>query len=293
MGPDGILHVKNRYWGLEGQSVATYDTFYEFNYELGEEEIANYIKVSGRPRKKASTTAVVANLEGATSIDPGSTLTFWLNYYDPDTKEQDTPADEMVTPVAGTDYTANTAPDGTGTDKTSQISVSVTFFSASAKCDVTNNDTGTVYLTKFQLRGKSIQKQSLISYVTEDTTSQATYGQRDFAVESDYIGSIHYAKDYGDFLLAQKKDPHPKVNVSLKNVFPDVLARELGDIITITENNTGVSGKWIVRNIEHDINMSEALEHIISMNLEQWYDLQYLILDDAQRGKLGIGKLGF
>lgn len=292
VGPDGIVNIKNRYWGISGAMAAVYAEFENIDYNLNDDDVYNYLKVSGSPRKKAAAVAVVANLEGAPSIDPSATLIFWMNYYDPDTKDSDVPATEMVTPVATTDYTANTAADGSGTDKTAQISIAMTFFGASAKAQITNNDAGVVFITKFQLRGKSIQEQSLISYVTEDSTSQTAYGVRDYMLESDYIGSLDYAKNYGDFLTAVKKDPSPKMSMSLKNLWPDVLSRELGDVIGIQEDNIGIDNRWIIREMEHDITMSEGLEHSMTMPLDRWnsYEHAGFILDTDL---LGTGTLGF
>lgn len=279
--------------GLIADAFDYQNAFFGFDYSLDENKIINNIRISGQPRKLSTTVNTVAWIESIPTIPASSAIGFWLHYVDPVNLELDTPANSMVTPVNSTDYTTNTASDGTGTNRTSVASASVAFFGASAVCSIFNGSSDSVFLTKFQLRGYSVQRQAPILYETNDSSSQNTYGKRDFTLQSDYISALSYAQDYGVFMKTERKDPTADIEVSLKNVFPDVLARELGDIITLVESNTCVASNWTIRAINHEVSLARGLEHSASYGVEYWRDREYLILDHATRGLLNTGRLAF
>ena len=61
--------------------------------------------------------------------------------------------------VAGTDFTANSQPDGSGTDKTAQVSVAAfTSYGGGFSATFLNVDTAPVYLTLFQVRGQAVRR---------------------------------------------------------------------------------------------------------------------------------------
>lgn len=290
--PAGVLTIKSRYTGLAGTSLATHDNrFMEFSYNLTSDKVANHIAISGQPRIQSDTVAVMASISESVIILSGQTVIFTLEYYDSVTKERGIPANNMVTPVATTDYTANTALDGSGTDKTGQVSVVATFQGASVDCEITNNDAAYVYLTMFQVRGTPIQKQAAISAATDDATSQTTYGQRDYTLESDYISTLRYATDYSEHLLITKKTPHHDVSVGIKNEWPDMFILEIGDIITLVEPISGINGKYVIQSIMHDIVTFDGLEHTTSYQVTQWVNTEYLVLDETTLGQLDNRKL--
>lgn len=61
------------------------------------------------------------------------------------------PVTAIVTPVAGTDYSANSAIDGSGTDQTSSLSVTITDHGAGFRVKLLS--TVNTYVTRFELRG--------------------------------------------------------------------------------------------------------------------------------------------
>lgn len=293
-GPDGKINVKNRYWGIEGTVVGSYvNDFYGLEYGLTEERILNDVKIEGQPRKRSASVNTVAWLESIPTIAASSAIGFWLHYVDPANLELDTPANSMVTPVSSADYKTNTASDGLGVDRTSLASVQATFFGASAVCSIFNGSGDAVYLTKFQLRGYSIQRQAPILYESRNTSSQNAYGKRDYTLRSDLIADLGYAKDYSEFMITENKEPAADVRFEIKQVFPDILARELGDIVHLVESNTAVASLWTIRSIDHDVTLERGLEHTLRCGVEFWRDREYLILDHATRGQLDVNRLAF
>jgi len=65
----------------------------------------------------------------------------------------------VVSPVAGTDFSANSQPDGSGTDKTAQVSIAAfTSYGGGFSATFLNVDTAPVYLTLFQVRGQAVRR---------------------------------------------------------------------------------------------------------------------------------------
>lgn len=294
IGGDGTVRIKNRYWNSAGSIVASYvNDFHGLDYALTEDKITNEARVTGVPRKVGTAASSVAWLESFPSIAASASIGFWLSYVDPDNREINTPCQSMETPVNSLDYTTNTQSDGGGIDRTSVASASVSFFGASAVCSIFNGSGDVVYLTKFILRGTPIQRQPEIRYQDKDDSSENVYGKRDTAIVSDFIGSPGYAQDYVTFLLRERKEPTPKIGFELKNIFPDVLKREMGDLIHVVESNAAVNEEWTIRAIEHDVVLARGLEHTSRYDIEKWVDREWLILDHSERGLIGTNRFGF
>lgn len=293
IGVDGKVNIKNRYWGIGGTVIASYvSSFHGIGYSLDESFLSNHTNVGGTPRKIASSVQSVAWILTTPTIQASSGIGFWLTYNDPLNNESGTPCTSMVTPINSLDYKSNAGSTG-GADSTSTTSTTVTFFGASAVCSVFNGSSNLIYLTRYVLRGTPIQRQNEISFQTDDTSSQNVYGRYDLSISNDLIGEQSYARDYSTFLRDERKEPRPVANFELKNSFPDVLARELGDLVWLVESNAGINGNWIIREVNHEITMERGLEHTASYTAEKWVDRGWLILDSATQGILGTNKVGF
>jgi len=131
----------------------------------------NLLRVKIHPRIVGSTD-VVWEWVGATrpAIPSSGTEQIWGDY---DYNGLPTPAKDVVTPVATTDYIFNTLEDGSGVDKTADVTVTLTDFGDSCKLVISSAYAGgPVYATKLQVRGKPVY---------EENTSDLTY-PRDISV---------------------------------------------------------------------------------------------------------------
>jgi len=125
----------------------------------------NLIKVQTHPRT-AQSLQVIWTLQETPAIDDNDNFEIWTPYR---YEGEEVPAIDVATPVATTDYTANTNEAGTGTNKTSDIAVTIYKFSNTSKIIYKNNSGGTVYLTLAQLRGKPINAPDVGGIVVEGT----------------------------------------------------------------------------------------------------------------------------
>lgn len=171
--------------------------------------LANRVEVTTYPRKvDAAATTVLWSLQSEFSIAAGQTKTgYYCRYRDPSGGASYVNGRNMVTPQATTDYTANAASGGGGADKTAQLGVTATFGTEAVSFDLVNNDAGTIYVTKLQVRGKGIYLYDPVRVVYDDSTSQATHGVYTLNVDMKYQDDPAVGEAFAATLLAREKDP--------------------------------------------------------------------------------------
>ncbi len=177
--------------------------------------------------------------------------------------------------VATTDYTANDAADGSGTDRTSSISIATVKKSQSVKITVTNGHSGTVYLTKLQARGNQLSAKDKVSVGAEDSTSQATYGKRTFPHPGSFMPDTQEIQDWADFHVSVWKDPVPLLRLTFAAnrstaALTDCYSRELSDLVTVEADNNaglGIDTLFFVEAVSHQI--KSMYEHQYQLTLSE------------------------
>ena len=147
--------------------------------------------------------------------------------------------DTWTTPVATTDYIANSAADGSGTDLTASIGVAVTKLGTRMLITLTNNHASSIaYITKLQGRGTPISRREPVWVYAEDSASQSRYGRRVYSVPSELVQNSQEAQDHVKALLTLYKDPRPTVSLRIfanrdADHLSHVLRRRVSDRITV------------------------------------------------------------
>lgn len=288
----GQFRVRNRYFDQEGMVVGSYSEYFGLTYTKNDDDVLNDIAVEAAPRQTQSQVSTVAYIADPITIPASSHVGFWLEYLDPDNGEP-APAVDLVMPVNSSDYLTNTASTGGGTDRTATTSVQVSFFGQTAVNTVFNGSGDDVFLHKYQIRGKSVQRRARIAATAEDGSSQAVYGDRNFTLSNDLITRQAFAQDYADFLRDRNAEPVPGVSMTLRNEFPAILGHELGDLVHVVNTETGVASRHTISRIEHQVNLTRGLVHQLSIGLTRFRDQEVLYLDDAEFGKIDERRLGF
>ncbi len=214
---------------------------------------------------------------GSPSLAPAETLTFWARFPNPSSATEAVAVDAWTTPVSTTDYTANTADDGTGTDRTADLGIVVTKFAEAMKIEVTNNHgSDTVYLTLFQARGTAVHVSDPVEVQAEDATSQGDYDVRTFdrGQRAAWVPDTATAQAWADNQLLLFKDPQPVVTLRyLANLSSDLLdeaiEREVSDRINVGAANSaglGFAQDFFVERIAHDIRLgiNHRVEYLLS-----------------------------
>tara|TARA_Y100000310_G_scaffold328971_1_gene398020 strand:- start:19 stop:1581 length:1563 start_codon:yes stop_codon:yes gene_type:complete len=175
-----------------------------------------------------------------------------------------------TTTAATTDMLANAAADGTGTNLTSDIGISVAKYSESMNITLTNNSTTDGFITKLQARGTAVTADDPLKIVEEDSTSQASFGKRTFPLKGPFIPSEQDARDLMAYLLSIHKDPMRTMRITWdgnKDSTHGTKARELdiSDRVTIIADNRsglGISEDFFIEHMQH--NISQKGQHKVT-----------------------------
>ena len=193
-------------------------------------------------------------------IAQGESRTFFAEYPTPAAALDAIAVDAWTTPVATTDFTANSASDGSGTDLTSDIAIAVTKFATSMKIAVTNNGSVAAFLTLLKARGTPVTIDDPVKVTAEDATSQTKYGERTFPLVDHFIADTDEGQQWTDFNLAIYKSEIPVLRIGVPaNVdnahLIEVLERDVSDRIRITATSVGtglgIDEAFFIENMKH------------------------------------------
>lgn len=232
---NGILRFENRnHWANYPYQtpVRTIDSADIINDEDDNStRIINRAIVIAKPRKVDASPSVVWTLTDQPAIAPGQTITIWAAFFDAEAGNEKLPISEITTPASTTDYTGNTVVDGSGTNRTASISISVTNFVESAKIQITNNHgSDTVYLTLMQLRGKAARGgPQAIQAVVENANSINKFEAQEYTVKNDLIQDRLIAETIANNLVNKYKDPMSRRIISI----PGIPHLQLGDLLNV------------------------------------------------------------
>lgn len=218
------------------------------------EVVRNVIKIFAKART-AQALAVLWSAVDKPSIAPGQSLTVWATFsYD----GKEVPATSVTTPVATTDYTANTQANGSGTDRTADIAVVMTAFATTAKLVYTNNHASdTVYMTLMQVRGICITADPYTFAQAQDNDSIATYGERPFTIDTDWLQDINTAVDRAGVLKIRLADPKQFPQIMVRhNQLDKAFTPELFNLGTVDFPSRSISDELRLGYIHHHWEMA-------------------------------------
>lgn len=218
----------------------------ELQLGAGREGIINHAEVQVHPRRvDAAATSVLFSLANKPSINRAVSTDIDILFRDPDARATRVGGMNMVQPVATTDYTFNSAEDGTGTDLTAQLSISVEYSANGGKATVTNNSPQDGFLTKFQCRGKGIYDYETVLAKADSQASKDLYGESGSSLDMPLQDDITVAKDAADYIVAQRKAIMTQVTgvTFIPNredrLMLAALERDISDKVRVEETVTG------------------------------------------------------
>ena len=190
-------------------------------------------------------------LGDAPPVYPGESKEIWAEFT---YENRVVPASNVQTPAAGTDYSMNTASDGSGTDITADFTVVVQVFGERAKYTVTNNGASLGYVTLLRTRGQAIDAPSA-NFIVEGT------GERVFRFEPRWLQSTNLGEQIALYLLdlLSALNAFPVVQVEArpeKQFKPDLTQRVSLDIPRL-----GIEEDFRLGYVEHET-LSETCQAV-------------------------------
>lgn len=234
-----------------GTNFTNVQSFYQGISDIGvnrsRSSLVNKVQATAHPRRVDTTAAVLYSLQRATKVAGGETVELFGGYRDPAQLASRVGAVELQTPlVAQTDYTMNSAADGTGTDVTDQFTVVVDDGGNGAYFTVTNIGTNPAYVTKLQIRGKGIYDYEQAVMTAEDTTQFQARGVNLVRLNMPYQSDPTVAMAAANYIITLWKDPLTGVEHitfpanKTDDLLRAALVREISDRIGVIEPVSGL-----------------------------------------------------
>ncbi|MDY6957631.1 MAG: hypothetical protein SVK08_00605 [Halobacteriota archaeon] len=271
IGADGYLNWEDRHHRLKSphttsQWTCTASHYSDINPVHSLKSIRNRVVVKSTYKTLAAAPATVIwtlqeNKDNSPADSPtikaGETITYWAKYYD----GNNLPciAGSVVTPVSTTDYLGNDNQDGSGADRTADISITDTIFAGSAKLEVQNTSGTNLYLTFLQIRGQ-VYSDSFVQVEEDDATSQTAYGLREIVLDLPYYHTTSSMQGIAEYMLALKKDPRNAYDITLWNkddtVLAEILGGEISERITLQSSTLNIDDDYFIERMEHTIDLA-------------------------------------
>lgn len=209
----GVLRFENRdkyskvpytsaVWTIDSDDILDWKQDYS-------SRIINRVIVKGAPRSVKGESEVWR--DGIVEQVPaGSSITIWANFNDP--------VSDITTPAENTDFEANTASDGTGSDISANISIVMSEFTKAAKLVISNSSGSTAYLTFLRLRATPATVDYEIEEVFQDTTSIADYNENQFTLDNEYIDDRTFAADMAQNLVRRHRNPSERIILTVRGI---------------------------------------------------------------------------
>ena len=208
-------------------------------------------------------------------IDAGATRTFTAQYPSSGSANTARAVDFWQDLTATTDYLANDSADGTGTNRTANISVSLTKKAQSMDIALTNGHSATVYMTKLQAQGHAVSANDEFEVSASDGTSQTTFGKRTYPHPGKFVPDATEAQNWADFHLQAWKDPVPLLKLTMVGnrstaTLTDIMSREISDLVTVVATGgagLGINESFFVEAVHHQLDA--GLNHRATFTLSQ------------------------
>jgi len=209
------------------------------------------------------------------SITAGAVKTFTALYPASGSASTSRAVAAWTTLAATTDYLANDAADGGSTNRTANIGVALTKRAQSMDIALSNNHSGTVYITKLQARGTKLETTDPVEVSDSDSTSQTAFGKRTYPHPGKFLPNVAEGENWAEFHLAVWKDPVPLLKMTVAGnrstaTLTDIYTREISDLITVTANNDaglGINETFFIESMQHKID--GQLNHRVTYTLSQ------------------------
>lgn len=216
---EGVIRFENRQHWDSAPYTSVQQVIYTadvINSEFpGDDHIINVVEINTDLRSKQPN-QVIFSL-GATLFMPPGESTLFVDFEDP-ILEADTPV-----------YIANSAEDGTGTDKTGSVFIkSSDVFAQAAKYVLNNTTAGNVYITSFTVNGRPAKVYSELYYRAGDDSSVTAYEERPLVIDNDYIQDQSWAASLAQLILNDFSDPENLQTITIR-ARPQL---QLGDLIS-------------------------------------------------------------
>lgn len=267
---DGTLVYESRTRRAVASSDSdTFDDNNGFSAQRNRGSVINRVQSTVHPRLPSTLTVVMFSLKAVTPITPGNPLVILGPWTDPSNPDRRVGAVTLSSVTAVTDYTANSLADGTGSDLTADLSVSVGLSGNATEFTVALNGRVPGFLTKLQQRGKPLYDYGPSVLQWEDTTSIDQFGLANQPIDMPYQDDVNFGLEVAQYVVYTTAVPITQVSgfVRYVNMNDEAevarsIERDISDRIKIIDTVTGISRSFFINAIDET-----ETEHVLKT---QW-----------------------
>lgn len=247
---DGRVTYKARVANDVGQIELTEDDiFYGYGIQILDprEIVYNRVRVYSRARNLLTDQTVWQATDKPQILAGESSPPIWANF---SYNNREVPATAVTTPVENTDYEANTAIDGTGTDVSADVSLAITKFVTSAKQIYTNGGAGNLYMTLMKIRADIIVTDEYTYSEEFDQDSIDEHQEHELVIQTNWMQDINSAVEHAQILIDRLADPHKYPRVLLR-AKPAKQFRELFELVNLNFATKNIISNQRIGYIRH------------------------------------------
>jgi hypothetical protein len=300
----GTFVVENRHHRVSNQAVRfTLDNSMDrdgISVPAARKDVYRTVHITVHPTNDVNTAAPIVLFsiqQTSTLVQAGETNDFIFGaYFDPVTHDQiggysPSPTYDLV---ANTDYTMNTAADGTGTDVTASFTATASRTGLGVRFTIRNNGASSAFITKLQVRGIPIYRYDL----TLVKSVPGAYGDNVMELDMPFQNSANVAQDIATALQQRYSMPFatsPAVRFLANRSVAHMAAAlqlEPGDRVSVVEQQTGLAAAFTINGVNLELHAGGLL--FCQWYLEPAHAEQYWLIGVVGSSELGVTTvLGF
>jgi len=270
------------------------NTMHGLAAERSREALVNAFNLTVHPPEVASSRSVLGAITTPFILAAGATVNVTLDYRDPTTFEPCGGMSIATPSAAAGDYAANTKADGTGTDKTTVVTVTYPFGGYPGASRMTyvvhNPDSVDCYVTALRVRGFMVLDRDPVTISSENASSIAAYGRKTVDIDMPYQSDPNVAQGLADYWRSLYSDATTGVRAVTLRI-ADVaafstllLSVEVGRRINLTESMTAISHSYWVHGLTVQVAAGPVVD--LTLRLAPASDALYWLLDNPYRSVL-------
>lgn len=257
----GQFTFHNRHHDVRAETVDTFTNGDYTDSQAAEDALYNDIVVNYYPRDVGTVGTVLFQSDNVPiTISGGTTRTITGRYRDVDNEDATVGGKDVITPVANTDISANSASDGSGDDVLAQLNVSYELGGTSTKFVIDNPTGSTIYITKLQVRGTPLISHQQQEAKKNSASSVYQYGYSPMMpIDARFISDADLADGFANQMLARFESPliiYDSIAFELgqsDELDERILKRCIGDRIQVTNSVSGHDLDYVIVGEGHSI----------------------------------------
>lgn len=223
------------------------------------EQILNRLTAVASPRRLDASPQILFQLDKAIAISSGQTLEISGSYADP-SGGNPINGQDMIAPVATTDYLMNRKADGTGTNLTASMTIVSAPYGSDGFIHTVRNDSAyTGYITKYNARGTGIYIYNPVEHVESADESIAIYGYQTAKIDQKYQNDFGHGGREAAQIVEFYKTPRTLVyeielcaNVS-DEIMVAFLNSDIGDLVRIVDDQLDIDNCFHIHGVRFSL----------------------------------------